>query len=106
MPMKIKINRLLSFAEFSNGPLSYLVVEQADDPERETEDGTIGLEDLDAIQTELETLLVTVVRRQRVLDSQSSALISAHEEKRPKERKSAPSSKVRESFQSQNVFLI
>jgi len=50
-------------------PIYELVVER-------NEDEGINSEDLDALQLELETLLVSVVKRQRLLESEMEALVS------------------------------
>jgi hypothetical protein len=45
------------------------------------EDESITSEDLDAIQLELETLLVSVVKRQRLIETEMEALINWYDTK-------------------------
>lgn len=48
-------------------------------------DETVRLEDLDSLQTELETLLVSVVKRQMTIESEMDALVTWQE--KPKDKK-------------------
>ena len=44
-----------------------------------SEDESMGSEDLDILQLELETLLVSVIKRQRLLQTEMEALVNWHD---------------------------
>lgn len=60
---------------------------------RSGDDETVGLEDVDALQTELETLLGSVVKRQFTIESEMDTLVNWQDKPRDKKDK-AISSKV------------